>query len=90
MIRGTKATVTVEDVLEMRRLKEKGWTYSKIGRKFGLHVSTVERWIKRGPDELEMPVEPPLPDYEYWDILAFHGVDPPTLAPTTSYSARRR
>ncbi len=81
MIRGVRATVTVEDVLEMRRLKENGWTYAKIGRKFGVHVSTAERWVKRGPEGLEMPVEPPLEDCEYRDILASHGVDPAHISP---------
>lgn len=38
---------TIEDVREMTELINSGWTYKQICDKFGIHVSTVNHWVKR-------------------------------------------
>jgi hypothetical protein len=34
-------------VIEMRQLRENGWTLTKLGEKFGIHFSTVHDVVKR-------------------------------------------
>lgn len=43
--RGTKK-LTEEQVIEMRRLKKKGYSFGRLGEMFGVHRSTVFNYLK--------------------------------------------
>lgn len=43
--RGTKK-LTEEQVVEMKRLKKKGYSFGRLGEMFGVHRSTVFNYLK--------------------------------------------
>ncbi len=40
-----RAKVTEEDVQEMKRLRQEGWTYKQLGERFDLHLSNARRAV---------------------------------------------
>ena len=44
--RGTKK-LTEEQVIEMRRLRKKGYSFGRLGEMFGVHRSTVFNYLKK-------------------------------------------
>ena len=44
--RGTKK-LTEEQVIEMKRLKKKGYSFGRLGEMFGVHRSTVFNYLKK-------------------------------------------
>lgn len=43
--RGTKK-LTEEQVIEMKRLRKKGYSFGRLGEMFGVHRSTVFNYLK--------------------------------------------